>query len=152
VKRTGFRRPERPERAPIILRPVERSGVYAPSTDLVVAIPKGPEAKPGKGAQTTEERRWIEAIVEHGCVACWLDGVQSVPPCVHHILRGGRRMGHLYSLPLCPGHHQDGTGPRPMVARHPHKARFEQRYGSEQTLLNGLQSRLGFPLLSLESK
>lgn len=143
---TGFKRPERPPRAPIVLRP-GCGGVYEPVADLVVAVPKDVEARPGKRAQTTEETTWIQAIIEHGCIACWLDGVPSVPPCVHHILRGGQRIGHLYSLPLCPGHHQDGTGPRPMVARHPTKPRFEAKYGPEKTLLHALQRKLGFPVL-----
>jgi hypothetical protein len=61
---------------------------------------------------------------------------------VHHILRGGVRMGHLYSLPLCdPGHHQNG-GQFGMVSRHPFKARFEQRYGTEAELLQRLRVKI----------
>lgn len=140
----GFKRPERPQRAPIVLRPVQRSGVYAASTAVVVALPKGELAKPGKGAPTVEEKKWLQAIVSFGCVACWLDGRGCVPPAVHHILRGGRRMGHLWTLPLCPGHHQDGSGAPGLVARHPYKARFEAMYGAEEWLLATLQKSLGF--------
>ena len=90
--------------------------------------------RPGKTAPTVEERAWLDWIVAYGCVACRIDGLGVVPPAVHHMLFGGRRMGHLFSLPLCqPGHHMDGgTG---MVSRHPWKARFEERYGSEESLL-----------------
>lgn len=147
----GFKRPERAPRAPIVYQPVQRSGVYAPTSDVVVAVPKGPAAKPGKRSQTAEEKLWIKAILSFGCVACWLDGLAGVPAEVHHILRGSVRMGHLYSLPLCAngpnGHHRNGP-----TARHPYKARFEAKYGTEQHLLNLLQRRLGFPLLLLESK
>lgn len=140
----GFKRTERPERAPVILRPVERTGVYAPSTSVVVSVPKGEAARPGKRAATNEEERWLKAICEFGCVACWLDGSPWREPAVHHILRGGRRMGHLHSLPLCdPGHHQSGQQ-FGMISRHPWKAQFEAKYGTEQQLLERLQLLLGF--------
>jgi hypothetical protein len=150
MKRTGFKRPERPERVPTVLRPVTRAGVYAPITDTVVAVPKDVKAKPGKGSATVEEKKWLEAIVSFGCVACWLDGSPSRPPAVHHLLRGGLRVGHLYSLPLCdPGHHQSGQQ-FGLVSRHPWKTRFETKYGTEQELLNKLQERLGFPCLTFK--
>jgi hypothetical protein len=141
---SGFKRPERPERVPIVYRRMERSGVYAPSTDVVLAVPKEEEARPGKRAPTVEEERWLRAIVEFGCIACWLDGFPSRPPAVHHILRGNQRMGHLHSLPLCdPGHHQSGQ-PLGLVSRHPWKTRFEEKYGTEQELLQRLRQMLGF--------
>ena len=107
---------------------------------MVVQVPKADKAKPGKAAPTAEERAWLDWIVGYGCVACRIDGFGVVPPAVHHILRGGLRMGHLYSLPLCdPGHHQNGQA-RGLVSRHPWKAQFEQRYGSESFLLEMLRS------------
>lgn len=110
----------------------------------VVPLPKGPKAKPGKRAPTAAERRWLDAIVAYGCVACRHDGLGIVAPAVHHMLRGGVRLGHLFSLPLCdPGHHQGGAA-LGMVSRHPWKVRFERRYGSEDFLLRNLQRELGF--------
>lgn len=48
-------------------------------------------------------------------------------------------MGHMHTICLCdPGHHQNGQA-RGMVSRHPHKARFEARYGPEDTLLGRTQ-------------
>jgi hypothetical protein len=109
-----------------------------------IAIEKGEKAKPGKRTPNKAEREWMDAIVAHGCVACRMDGVGFNPPCVHHILRGGRRIGHLFTLPLCPGHHQAGTGAPGLIARHPDRARFERKYGSEEFLLHRLQITLGF--------
>lgn len=109
---------------------------------MVVPVPKGEKAKPGKRAPTVEERAWLDAIVSYGCVACRMDGRGFVPAAVHHILRGGRRMGHLFSLPLCdPGHHQGGQS-LGLASRHPWKARFEQTYGSEDFLLRKLQTEI----------
>lgn len=83
----------------------------------------------------------MDWIVSYGCVACRLDGLGFRQPAVHHILRGGRRIGHLHTLPLCdPGHHQGGQQ-FGMVSRHPWKTRFEQRYGSEDFLLTMLRQQ-----------
>lgn len=87
----------------------------------------------------------MSQIVEHGCIACVLDGMMPRPTTVHHIIRGGQRMGHLWSLPLCdPGHHQSGDA-FGLVCRHPWKARFEARYGTELQLLAMLRLKLGWP-------
>lgn len=125
-----------PPPAPTV-RPIAR-GVYAP-VGVSAAVPKAEKAKPGKRAPNVAERAWMDWIVARGCIACQRDGLGHRAAAVHHILRGGRRMGHLYTLPLCdPGHHQGGQ-PLGMVSRHPWKARFEERYGSELSLLADLQ-------------
>lgn len=86
----------------------------------------------------------MSAIVEHGCIACRMDGHEPRPTAVHHMLRGGQRIGHLFTLPLCdPGHHKNGEQ-FGFISRHPSKARFEQRYGTEAELLAGLKVALGF--------
>lgn len=102
---------------------------------MVVPVPKTEKAKPGKRTPTAEERAWMDAITTIGCIACLIDGHPGTPGAVHHILRGGRRIGHMHSICLCdPGHHQNGQQ-RGMVSRHPFKARFEARYGTEPELL-----------------
>jgi hypothetical protein len=108
----------------------------------VTAIPKDVTAKPGKAAPTRLEAEWMARIVEYGCIACRLEGWEPRPTAVHHILRGGQRIGHLFTLPLCdPGHHQNGEGG--ILSRHPYKARFEKRYGTELELLAKLKVDLG---------
>lgn len=106
----------------------------APPT-LVVPIPKGEKAKPGKRKPSADEARWMSDITDFGCIACYLDGHPSTPGAVHHLLRGGLRMGHLFSICLCdPGHHQNGAV-KGVVSRHPDKAAFERKYGHEADLL-----------------
>lgn len=144
MQRSTFKR-QPMERKRSIPTPGTGRGVHAACTDEVVAVPKDAPAKPGKGAPTVAEAEWMRRIVEYGCIACILDGHWPRPAAVHHILRGGRRMGHMYTIPLCdPGHHQGGA-PRGMVSRHPWKARFEERYGSEMDLLALMRERLGVP-------
>ena len=56
---------------------------------------------------TREEKRRFEAIVEAGCCACrqahpdWLRPVE-----VHHLLDGGVRRGHAFTVALCSWHHR----------------------------------------------
>ncbi len=142
MKRTGFKS-KAPERKPIAPpKPLGRRVREAVISTEVVATPKGVKAKPGKRAQTVEEREWMDSIVRYGCIACIIDGNPTRPTAVHHILRGGRRLGHLYTLPLCdPGHHQNGAA-LGIVSRHPFKARFEAIYGTEFELLSHLQEAL----------
>lgn len=150
MKRGGFKRPEieRKPRAPLVPRdtPVRATMQVAA---LFRPIPKeAVKAKPGKRAPTVDEKRWMDAIVQFGCVACHIDAERAPPgfgtayicvrPAVHHILRGGQRIGHRFTLPLCdPGHHQGGP-----ISRHPFKARFEQTYGTEDELLRKLCAAL----------
>lgn len=122
--------------APVPLaRPVNAPRV----TGEVLAAPKGEVARPGKRAPTAQEREWMDWIAAQGCICCRLDGLPPRPTAVHHILRGGLRMGHMYTLPLCqPGHHMDGAQ-FGIVSRHPWKHRFEEKYGTELELLSILQ-------------
>lgn len=122
----------------------EARGVMARSADVALVIPKGVKARPGKRSRTVEEDRWIDAALDYGCVACIADGNESRVAEYHHIVVGGRRLGHLFGFGLCrPGHHQDGIA-LGIVSRHPFKARFEARYGRELDILAGLKVRLGF--------
>jgi hypothetical protein len=127
----------------VLAIPSKSRGAYAGSTGA--AQPKGEKAKPGKRTPTKAEREWMDAIVASGCIACRMDSLpaKGLPCAVHHILRGGVRMGHLFTLPLCdPGHHQNG-GQFGIVSRHPWKAQFEARYGTELELLARLRAELG---------
>lgn len=145
LKRTGFARKTYTPAPPAPLRRLDRAVVYAGASDVVVVCQKGEVAKPGKRAPTVDESRWMNAIVAYGCIACHLDGMAPRPTAVHHILRGGVRMGHRFTLGLCdPGHHQGGQE-QGLVSRHPWKARFEAKYGTELELLELTRARLPVP-------
>lgn len=100
-------------------------------------LPKPMKSRGMKGrAPTAEEARFMDAIAQLGCIACKKDGWQNPDVSVHHIDGRTKPGAHLLVLPLCAGHHQDGTGPNPtLIAVHPYKARFEARYGTQQELL-----------------
>lgn len=99
----------------------------------------------GKVAPTTAERAWMDQAAAFGCIVCWLQHGVRTPAAIHHILAGGRRMGHLFTIPLCdPGHHQGGASTGPFISRHPWKARFDAAYGTELELLDRLRLLLNY--------
>lgn len=55
---------------------------------------------------TRAERARFEALHEIGCICCRKRGFSSWPVEIHHLLYGNRRLGHMFSLPLCQWHHQ----------------------------------------------
>ena len=101
--------------------------------------------KHSTGTPTKAEAEWMHHVSELGCIVCLNQG-HKTPCAVHHILRGGIRMGHMYTIGLCdPGHHQNaglqpGSG---KISRHPNKARFEAEYGTELELLEQTRELLG---------
>jgi Recombination enhancement, RecA-dependent nuclease len=91
-------------------------------------------------APTKAEREWMARARDYGCLACLQDGHQS-PASIHHLVQGNRRLGHLFSIPLCEPHHK-GDG-RVVPSVHFQKRTFVARYGAELELLAGLQVALG---------
>lgn len=162
MKRGGFKPKvfQRPPRAPLV--PIVREVVVVGSVTIaqgrnagtfnlvepraLVSIPKGVKAKPGKRAPTVEEQRWIRAMQDFGCFACWCDGTSRVPGEYHHVVEAGRRLGHGWGYLLCsPGHHQPDSRSG-KVSIHPgRRPAFIARYGAERDIVARLRSILGFP-------
>lgn len=55
---------------------------------------------------TKAESDRMTRIVEYGCIVSRLKWRIYSPPDVHHLLDGGRRMGHWYTIPLNPWFHR----------------------------------------------
>lgn len=85
------------------------------------------------------EAQWLDDIVQLGCVICWTEGNPHTPAEAHHMLEHGRRMGHLFTIPLCFLHHRAGRNDRRIVSRGQSQTRFEERYGPEVDLLAATQ-------------
>lgn len=88
---------------------------------------------------TEEEKDWMDDICQFGCIVCYLefDGLYT-PPQIHHIHGKTRPGAHKKTIPLCYNHHMadQQNPPSPLyTSRHPNKAAFEKRYGTEQYLL-----------------
>jgi hypothetical protein len=84
-----------------------------------------------------ENQRRFEIIVELGCIICKRNGVYT-PPQIHHIDGCKNQEKHAKTIGLCYFHHMadQQNPPNPAyTSRHPNKAAFERRYGTEETLL-----------------
>ncbi|HEY9279518.1 MAG TPA: Ref family recombination enhancement nuclease [Eoetvoesiella sp.] len=97
-----------------------------------------------KGRPTTPAQKLFHGqLCRHiGCIACALDGHFNDYCSVHHIDGRVKPWAHWFVLPLCAGHHQDGTGAPGLLAVHPWKTRFEVRYGTQPQLLTLCLDRL----------
>lgn len=82
------------------------------------------------------ERELWDDLASLGCIACRKDGIFNSMVSIHHIDGRTKPGAHRKVLPLCAGHHQDGTGAPGLIAVHPYKARFEARYGRQIDLLD----------------
>ena len=85
------------------------------------------------------EKGWMAAVADLGCIVCLNEGYGFVPCCVHHLLSGGQRIGHLQTIGLCPSHHSSGVKTAEFCSRHPWVREFEKRYGTEENLLKQTQ-------------
>lgn len=101
----------------------------------------------GPSKSTAAERQHMARLVELGCVVCRSLGQHDPTahhPAItspHHIVEGGKRKGHMFTIPLCHRHHQD----HPHVpSRHPNKAAFEEAFGIEADLLRSTYTLLGY--------
>jgi hypothetical protein len=95
-------------------------------------------AKPAKRMKSSQrnispedKRYWSKLAGEVGCVACMLDGGFNPHVSIHHIDGRTKPGCHSLVLPLCGSHHQDDGD---AIAVHPHKARFEAKYGTQMEL------------------
>ncbi|MGG4774851.1 Ref family recombination enhancement nuclease [Paenalcaligenes sp. Me52] len=84
---------------------------------------------------TAEQKRFHDQLAALGCAACRVEGREQMEVSIHHIDGRTKPNAHWYVLPLCAGHHQDGTGAPGLIAVHPWKKRFEAAYGTEYELL-----------------
>ena len=114
------------------------------------------------------EQQRIESMLALGCCACKVEADRfsswpSASPECHHMLSGGRRMGHLFTIPLCAGHHRGDWTPEqkvywraqgiqymPSIAGG--RKSFVFHYGTERWFWEKTQEQLGLPIDWPESK
>lgn len=110
---------------------------------------------------TAEEQRRIVEMLKLGCAACAFLAIPNgaFTQC-HHITEGNKRLGHLYTIPLCCGHHQ-GVWPPQLIELIPEdyrvsiadgKKAFTRIYPTERELWTRVQIRLGLPVVWPASK
>jgi len=89
----------------------------------------------GRNPTADQRRFWGMLSVHVGCIACRRDGRRNTYCSIHHIDGRTKTLAHWQVLPLCAGHHQEGTGDPGLIAVHPWKTRFETEYGAQENLL-----------------
>ena len=89
--------------------------------------------------KTKEEQEWLDKIQNFGCVICQRT-FRAFSPAEIHYIEGKEAIGsHFFTIPLCYAHHSAGEDNELFTSIHPHKKKFEKRYGSEYDLLNYLR-------------
>jgi hypothetical protein len=126
--------------------PMKRSGFLRMDHSKEHVTKKTMKSRGMKGrAPTAAELVFMNAIAGLGCIACAKDGHVNPWISLHHIVGRTAPNAHMLVLPLCAGHHQDGTGIDPsLIAVHPYKARFEARYGTQMELLAECMAMIGW--------
>lgn len=96
-------------------------------------------------ATKSEVERIKRLILEVGCICCRLRfGSYNGHVEIHHIVRGNKRLGHDYTLPLCTAHHRaPGEGAMTSIANG--RKAFERVHGTELDLWLKVQHMLGLP-------
>ena len=82
---------------------------------------------------TADEKRHMNTVAEIGCIVCRNKGFIN-PAEIHHLDGRMKKGCHFKVLPLCYEHHRGGRDTEP-ISRHPYKKRFENKYGTEEKLL-----------------
>ena len=89
------------------------------------------------------EKKHQDNVASLGCIACAKDGYINTYVSIHHCDGRTKKGSHMKVLALCAGHHQDGAGnDKTLIAIHPFKARFEERYGTQNELMAETQIKL----------
>lgn len=109
---------------------------------------------------TKVESMRITRMMQLGCMACAHLGLPVPAQECHHLLYGNIRMGHLYTIPLCMGHHRGAWSSEQLEAIEPHKRvaisdgrkAFTAIYPAERVLWATVQQRLKLRVVWPESK
>lgn len=117
--------------------PMPSTGMLSVQSHQRTAPARKAKMKSKERAVTSAERlTWDRLANEIGCIACMKDGNLNPHVSIHHVDGRTKPGCHQLVLPLCAGHHQDGTGEdKSMIAVHPWKTRFEARYGTQADLM-----------------
>lgn len=85
-------------------------------------------------AVSKKDKERYQKLVDLGCIVCLKDKGLYTPPEIHHPY-GRTKDGNQKTYGLCFYHHRQGGNCDEYVSRHPWLSEFEDRYGSEEYLL-----------------
>ena len=148
LKRTTFALGERIEAREVSklkrTSPMPSTGMISVQSHQRTAPKRKAGLKTKERTVTAAEKLLWSRLAALGCVACKKDGNFNTHVSIHHVDGRTKPGCHQLVLPLCAGHHQDGTGEdKTLIAVHPWKARFETRYGTQAELMDECAQALG---------
>ena len=79
------------------------------------------------------DKERYQKIADMGCAVCHKNGIFT-PAEIHHPY-GRTKDGNQKTYGLCFYHHREGSNCEEYVSRHPWLTEFEERYGSEESLI-----------------
>lgn len=85
----------------------------------------------------------LSRVAELGCIVCRNLGYPCAPAEIHHLRAGqgkGQRSDHSKGIPLCAHHHRAGGFGE---AFHAGKKTWQDKFGTEQELLDQVNAMLG---------
>ena len=89
-----------------------------------------------------DEQKHLNTIAALGCVVCRNENLGETPPEIHHRRSGygvSEKAPHVEAIPLCHWHHRIADGTTKFeghISYHVSPERFEDRYGTENALLD----------------
>lgn len=98
---------------------------------------------------TKQERAYMSAQADAGCILCRYLGLGDTPAEIHHLRDGvgaGQRNSNLKSIPLCREHHRGDTGYHGLGRR-----AFEREYGVTEMDLLAMSQKNGPTSVSADS-
>lgn len=105
-------------------------------------------------SMTVSQQHRVDSMKSLGCVACAFSGWLNLDEMeLHHLLLGGHRMGHEFTIFLCRGHHQghwssaqiQGLLPKFRVAISDGRKLFNKVFKSERYLWERTQVTINDP-------
>ena len=90
---------------------------------------------------TKKEQERLDLLGQMPCIVCSKQGYNS-PGEIHHLDGKTKPDAHMKTISLCWRHHREGSDCEAYTSRHPWKARFVQRYGTEESLLEETNIRI----------
>lgn len=106
---------------------------------------------PKMKAPTKFEKSRMDAMKGYGCICCAERGLGYRETDIHHMLIGGYRAGHRYTIPLCLWHHM-GEAPEGWTNEHAEaifgpslanrKRAFVEVFGTEHEILHRVDAVL----------
>lgn len=123
--------------------PLARTGFKRTTAAKKAPAPRA-KMKSKQRAVTAAEKIVWSKLAALGCIACMKDGNYNPHVSIHHVDGRTKPGCHMLVLPLCAGHHQDGTGEdKTMISVHPWKAQFVLVYGNELDLVAECMKLIG---------